>query len=171
LLLDRCRRAKHRNAYLMGYGLLQAPAALFPSQLGFGQRSTTQPASRTVIPRYRRYHRLIDLLSCFWRNGTHVTYLDSLRMRNHPFLLVRLAMIAHEAVPHTALPGSALQGQLRRLQQYVRELLIKNQELRMLLQSANGPPTHAACPLNAPETCEETNQTRGHYESTDDSGE
>ena len=123
-----------------------------------------------MIPRYRRYHRLIDLPSCFWRNDTHGTYLDSLGMRDQPFLLVRLAMIAHEAVPHTALPGTGLQGQLRRLQQCVHELLIKNQELRMLLQSSNDSPSLAARPLNAPGTSEETTHTRGHYESTDDSG-
>ena len=56
-------------------------------------------------------------------------------------------------------PGESLQEQVRRLQQCVRELLIKNQELRMLLESAN-----------APRTSEETNHTRGHYESTDASG-
>ncbi len=42
-------------------------------------------------------------------------------------------------------PGEGLQEESRRLQQCVRELLIKNQQLRMLLESANG----------------------GHYESND----
>ncbi len=55
-------------------------------------------------------------------------------------------------------PGEGLQEQLWRLQQCVRELLIKNQELRMLLESAN-----------APRISEETNQ-RGDYESTDAGG-
>jgi hypothetical protein len=64
-------------------------------------------------------------------------------------------------------PGEDLQEESRRLQQYVSELLIKNQELRMLLDSANESPGQ---PLNAPGTSEETNHTRGHYESTDASG-
>jgi hypothetical protein len=67
-------------------------------------------------------------------------------------------------------PGEGLQEQLRRLQQCVRELLIKNQQLRMLLESANESPSQGASPLNAPGISEETNHTRGHYESTDDSG-
>jgi hypothetical protein len=34
-------------------------------------------------------------------------------------------------------PGESLQEESRRLQQCIRELLIKNQQLRMLLESAN----------------------------------
>jgi hypothetical protein len=63
-------------------------------------------------------------------------------------------------------PGEDLQEQLRRLQQCVRELLIKNQQLRMLLKSANESPGQDASPLNAPRTSEETNHTRGDHEST-----
>jgi hypothetical protein len=44
--------------------------------------------------------------------------------------------------------GEGLQEQNRRLQQCIRELLIKNQQLRTLLESAN--------------------ETRGHYEHSDD---
>ena len=66
--------------------------------------------------------------------------------------------------------GEGLQEESRRLQQCVRELLIKNQQLRMLLESANESPRQGASPLNAPRTPEETNHTRGHYESTDASG-
>jgi RNA polymerase sigma factor (sigma-70 family) len=44
-----------------------------------------------MIPRYRRHHRLIDLQSSFWRNGTDGTCLDSLGTCNQPFLLMRLA--------------------------------------------------------------------------------
>ena len=67
-------------------------------------------------------------------------------------------------------PGEDLQEQLRRLQQCVCDLLIKNQQLRMLLESANESPSQGASPLNAPRTSEETNHTRGHYEATDASG-
>jgi hypothetical protein len=62
-------------------------------------------------------------------------------------------------------PGEGLQEEFRRLQQYVRELLIENQQLRMLLESANESPGQAASPLNVPRTSEETNYTRGPYES------
>ncbi len=51
-------------------------------------------------------------------------------------------------------PGEDLQEESRRLQQCVRELLIRNQQLRVLLESVN---EHLA----------ETNHTRGHYESAD----
>ena len=64
-------------------------------------------------------------------------------------------------------PGEGLQEESRRLQQCVRELLIENQQLKMLLESANDPPSQGASPLNASGTSEETNHTRGHYESTD----
>jgi hypothetical protein len=37
-------------------------------------------------------------------------------------------------------PGEGLQEESRRLQQCIRELLIKNQQLRMLLESANESP-------------------------------
>jgi hypothetical protein len=67
-------------------------------------------------------------------------------------------------------PGEDLQEQLRRLQQCVRELLIKNHQLRMLLESANESPSQGASPLNAPRTSEETNHRRGHHESTYASG-
>jgi hypothetical protein len=67
-------------------------------------------------------------------------------------------------------PGEGLQEQSRRLQQCVRELLIQNQQLRMLLASANESPSQGASLLNAPRRSEETNHTRGHYESTDASG-
>lgn len=67
-------------------------------------------------------------------------------------------------------PGEGSQEQLRRLQQCIRELLIENQQLRMLLESANESPSQGASPLNTPRTSEETNHTRGHYESTDASG-
>jgi hypothetical protein len=63
-------------------------------------------------------------------------------------------------------PGEDVQEQSRRLQQCVRELLIENQQLRMLLKSANELPGQGASPLNAPRTSEETNHTRGHHEST-----
>jgi hypothetical protein len=58
--------------------------------------------------------------------------------------------------------GEGLQEQLRRLQQCVSELLIKNQQLRMLLESANESSSQVASPLNAPRTCEESNPRRGH---------
>ena len=64
-------------------------------------------------------------------------------------------------------PGEGLQEESRRLQQCVRELLIKNQQLRMLLESANESPSQGTFPLNAPGTPEETNHTRGHYGSND----
>ena len=67
-------------------------------------------------------------------------------------------------------PGEVLQEESQRLQQCVRELLIKNQQLRMLLESANGSLGQGASPLNAPRTSKETNHTRGHYESNDGSG-
>jgi hypothetical protein len=67
-------------------------------------------------------------------------------------------------------PGEGLQEESRRLRQCVRELLIKNQQLRMLLESANESPGQGPSPLNAPRTSEETNHTRGHYESTDAGG-
>ena len=67
-------------------------------------------------------------------------------------------------------PGEGLQEESRRLQQCVRELLIKNQQLRMLLESANESPGQGVSPLNAPITSEETNHTRCHYESADASG-
>jgi hypothetical protein len=48
--------------------------------------------------------------------------------------------------------GEDLQEQLRRLQQCVRELLIRNQQLRMLLESPNESPRPGAsateCPQN-----------------------
>ncbi len=65
--------------------------------------------------------------------------------------------------------GEGLQEESRRLQQCVRELLIKNQQLSTLLESANESAGQEASPLNAPRTSEETNHTRGHYESTDGS--
>jgi hypothetical protein len=64
-------------------------------------------------------------------------------------------------------PGEGLQEESRRLQQCVRELLIQNQQLRTLLESANEPPSQGTSPVNTPRTSEETNHTRGHYESTD----
>jgi hypothetical protein len=64
-------------------------------------------------------------------------------------------------------PGEGLQDESRRLQQCVCELLIKNQQLRMLLESVNESPRQGASPLNAPRTSEDTNHTGGHYESTD----
>jgi hypothetical protein len=64
-------------------------------------------------------------------------------------------------------PGEGLQQQLRRLQQRVRELLITNQELRTMLESANESPGQGTSPLNAPGTSDQTNHTRGHYESND----
>ena len=67
-------------------------------------------------------------------------------------------------------PGEGLQEESRRLQQCVRELLIKNQQLRMLLESANESPGQGVSPLNAPITSEETNHTRGHHECADASG-
>ncbi len=48
-------------------------------------------------------------------------------------------------------PGEGLQEESLRLQQYVRELLIKNQQLRMLLESAN---EHLATEL--PTECPQT---------------
>jgi hypothetical protein len=54
-----------------------------------------------------------------------------------------------------------LQEQLRRLQKCVRELLIRNQQLRMSLESANELAAQGACPL------EETNQASAHHESSD----
>jgi hypothetical protein len=45
-------------------------------------------------------------------------------------------------------PGEGLQEQLRRLQECVHELLIKNQQLRRLLQSTNESPGQVASPLN-----------------------
>jgi hypothetical protein len=151
-----------------------------------------------MIPRYPRHCRLIDLRSRLWRNGTDGTCLDSLGACNQPFLLVRLAMTAHEAVSHIALsmppriimisqprqepfeqaprgttsteqhltssriatppqealcltPEEGLQEESRRLQQCVRELLIENQQLRMLLESANESPGKEHPPLNAPQ--------------------
>jgi hypothetical protein len=53
-------------------------------------------------------------------------------------------------------PGEGLQEQLRRLQECVHELLIKNQQLRKLLQSTKESPGHVASPLNAPEPSEES---------------
>jgi hypothetical protein len=41
-------------------------------------------------------------------------------------------------------PGEGLQEESRRLQQCIRELLIKNQQLRMLLESANESPSRGA---------------------------
>jgi len=67
-------------------------------------------------------------------------------------------------------PGEGLQEELRRLQQCVCELLVKNQQLRMLLESVDESPRQGASPLNAPRTSEETNHKRGHYESTDADG-
>jgi hypothetical protein len=58
-------------------------------------------------------------------------------------------------------PEEGLQEQLRRLQQCVRELLIKNQQLRMLLESANESPGQGSSPVNAFGTCEEINHRRG----------
>jgi hypothetical protein len=66
--------------------------------------------------------------------------------------------------------GEGLQEESRRLQQCVRELLVENQQLRILLESANKSPGQEASLLNASGTSEETNHTRGHYESTDASG-
>jgi hypothetical protein len=66
--------------------------------------------------------------------------------------------------------GECLQEESRRLQQCVRELLVENQQLRISLESANGSYGQEASPLNTPGMSEETNHTRGHYESTDDSG-
>ena len=54
-----------------------------------------------------------------------------------------------------------LQEQLRRLQQCVCELLIKNQQLRMLLESANESPSQGSSRLNASRTFEEINHRRG----------
>ena len=51
--------------------------------------------------------------------------------------------------------GEGLQEESWRLQQCVRELLIENQQLRMLLESANESPSHEASPLNASRTSEE----------------
>ena len=57
-------------------------------------------------------------------------------------------------------PGEGLQEQSRRLQQCVRDLLIENQQLRMLLKSANESPCQGPSPLNAPRTSEETNHNK-----------
>jgi hypothetical protein len=67
-------------------------------------------------------------------------------------------------------PGEGLQEESRRLRQCVRELLIKNQQLRMLLDSANESPSQGVSRLNAPRTSEDTNHTGGHYESRDAGG-
>jgi hypothetical protein len=48
-------------------------------------------------------------------------------------------------------PGEGLQEQLQSLQQCIRELLIKNQQLRMLLESANESPSQEASPLECPQ--------------------
>jgi len=48
-------------------------------------------------------------------------------------------------------PAEGLQEQLQRLQQCVCDLLIKNQQLRMLLESANESPDQGVFPLNAPQ--------------------
>jgi hypothetical protein len=53
-------------------------------------------------------------------------------------------------------PVEGLEEQLRRLQECVHELLIKNQQLRRLLQSANESPGQIASPLNAPKPSEES---------------
>jgi hypothetical protein len=53
--------------------------------------------------------------------------------------------------------GEGLQEESRRLQQWVRELLIQNQQLRMLLESANESPGLEASPMNSPGRCEESN--------------
>ena len=58
-------------------------------------------------------------------------------------------------------PEKGLQEQLRRWQRCVRELLIKNQQLRMLLESANESPGPGSSPVNASGTFEEINQRRG----------
>jgi hypothetical protein len=63
--------------------------------------------------------------------------------------------------------GEGLQEESRRLQQCVRELLVENQQLKILLESASKSPGQDASPLNASGTSKETNHTRGHYESTD----
>jgi hypothetical protein len=57
--------------------------------------------------------------------------------------------------------GEGLQEESRRLRQCVRELLVGNQQLRILLESANRSPGQEASPLNASGTSEETNHTRG----------
>ena len=48
-------------------------------------------------------------------------------------------------------PGEGLQEESRRLQQCIRELLITNQQLRMLLESANESPSQGPSPLSAPQ--------------------
>ena len=48
-------------------------------------------------------------------------------------------------------PGEGLQEESRRLQQCVRELLIKNQQLRMLLESANESPGARSFPTECPQ--------------------
>ena len=58
-------------------------------------------------------------------------------------------------------PEEGLQEQLRRLQQCIRELLIKNQKLRMLLESASESPGQGSSPVNASGTSEEINHRRG----------
>ncbi len=63
--------------------------------------------------------------------------------------------------------GEGLQEESRRLQQWVRELLIQNQQLRMLLESANESPGQEASPLNTPRDAKRPIHTRGHYESID----
>ena len=68
-------------------------------------------------------------------------------------------------------PGESLQEQSRRLQQCVRELLIKNQQLRMLLESANESPSQGPSPPECPRKLTEgPNHARGRYQSTDASG-
>ena len=62
-------------------------------------------------------------------------------------------------------PEEGLQEQLRRLQQCVRELLIKNQQLRMLLESANESPGQGPSAVNASGTSEEINHRRGRHNS------
>jgi hypothetical protein len=57
-------------------------------------------------------------------------------------------------------PGKGLQEEYRRLQQCICELLIKNQRLRMLLESANEAPGQGASPLNTLRTSEETMKAR-----------
>jgi hypothetical protein len=57
-----------------------------------------------------------------------------------------------------------LQEELQRLQQCVHELLIKNHQLRILLESAKEPPGQGPS-LKAPTISEDTDPTRGDYES------
>jgi hypothetical protein len=63
-----------------------------------------------------------------------------------------------------------LQDESRRLQQCIRELLVENQQLRTLLESANKSPGQEASPSKVPEVSEETNHRKGQYEPTDASG-